>query len=135
MPPRTTHTSTSPSSSSTRRRTGGKARRSTPSTSSRKSGAAAGRGWGGSLPPRCFSVRRSARELLLAGLDGDGELVLRRRQRAGGEGREGAGRVVGGVEVHHHLTVPGRIGVDEAAGAVGLLAAGLVGEDQEQLPL
>src|ERR1700704_1931563 len=62
------------------------------------------------------SVLRSARELLLPGLDGEGELVLGRRQRAGGEGGEGAGRVVGGVEVHYHRAVLDRTGVEEAAG-------------------
>src|SRR5436305_10882543 len=59
-----------------------------------------------------------ALHLLLPRLDAHRQLVLGRRQRAGGEGGEGAGRVVGGVEVDYHLAVLGRIGVEEAAGAV-----------------
>ena len=72
--------------------------------------------------------------ILLAGLDPRRQPVLLGRQRAGGEGGEGAGRVVGGVEVHHHLAVLGRVGVQEAAGAVGLFAVGLSAKIRKSPP-
>src|SRR5688500_16921347 len=81
--------------------------------------------WSSGLP----SVREAG-VLLLPRLDPEGQPVLGGRQRAGGEGREGAGRVVGQVEIDEDLAVLDRAGLQEAAGAVGLLAVGLVGEDQ-----
>jgi len=76
--------------------------------------------------------------LLLARGDGDVQPILRRRQRTGGERREGARRVVGAVEVQHHLAgfieAAGRQrGVEEARGTVSLLAGGAVGKDEKQL--
>src|ERR1039458_8106714 len=71
--------------------------------------------------------------LLLTGFDANSQPVLRRRQRAGGVGGEGAGRVVGFVEVEHHLAVFGQRGIQEAAGAIGFPGGGLVAEDEEEL--
>src|SRR5687767_13661020 len=80
------------------------------------------------------SKTRSVAEILLAGLDAEGEAVLRRRERAGRVAREGARRAVGAVEVERDAAVgAGRVGVEVAPRAVGLLAARLVGEDDEEL--
>jgi len=71
---------------------------------------------------------------LFPGLDAEREAVLAGWHRAGGVRREGAGRVVGAVEVEPEGTVrPGRGGGEEAAAAVRLLAVRLVAEDHEEL--
>src|ERR1035441_5473102 len=71
--------------------------------------------------------------LLLAGFDLHGEAILLGRQRARRIGRERAWRIVGLVKVQNHLTVARQAGVEEAPGAIGFLAAGLVAEDEKQL--
>src|SRR5438093_8008908 len=71
--------------------------------------------------------------LLFAGLDVRRQAVLRRRQRAGGERREGAGGAIGLIEVEDHGAVPRRRRIEEPAGRVGLGSIGLVGEDEKQL--
>src|SRR5213594_4090976 len=65
--------------------------------------------------------------LLFAGLDARRQAVLRRRQRAGGERREGAGGAIGLIEVEDHGAVPRRRRIEEPAGRVGLGSIGLVG--------
>ena len=62
-----------------------------------------------------------------------GRTFCLRRQRAGGEGGEGAGRVVGLVEVERDRAALGQVGVEEAPRAVGLLSARRVAEDEEEL--
>src|SRR4051812_38143609 len=81
-------------------------------------------------------VRRSVIAVaLLSGLDAELEPVLRGRQRAGGERGEGARRVVGPVEVQHHLPVLGQVRVQEAARAVRLVPVGEISKDEEELIL
>src|SRR5688572_113827 len=75
---------------------------------------------------------RSVGDIGLPGLDADRQAVLLRRQRTGRELGEGAGRVLGAVEVEDDAAVAGEVGVEEPAAAVGLLLAGGVGEDEEQ---
>src|SRR6266704_3509680 len=70
----------------------------------------------------------------LARLDAQRHPVLGRRKRAGRVGGERARRVVGLVEVEDDPPVLRQVGVKEAPGRVGLLAAGLVADDEEELP-
>src|SRR5690606_40430610 len=70
---------------------------------------------------------------LLAGGHRQVEAVLRRRQRAGGEVGERAGRIVGAVEVERDPALGVRRGgVEVAPRAVAVMAAGAVGEDDEE---
>jgi hypothetical protein len=74
---------------------------------------------------------------LLAGFYGDGEAVLRRRERAGGVGRIGTGRVVELVEVEDDRSglveaVIGEWGAKEAGGFVCGGLAGVVAKDEEE---
>jgi hypothetical protein len=62
----------------------------------------------------------------LAGVDSQGELILLRRQRAGGEVRECAGRIEGFVEVDLDAIRMGQSDVEEAAGAIGLRAGEVI---------
>src|SRR5687767_11004817 len=77
---------------------------------------------------------RLVSEVALAGLDAQRQAVLGGRERAGGVACEGAGRAVGAVEVERDAAFRvGRVGVEVAPRAVGLFAARLVGEDDEEL--
>ena len=67
-----------------------------------------------------------------AGFDRDGQAAGGSGQRAGGVGGEGAGRVVGFVEVEDDGVAGGDGGFQEAAGAVGGFAGGAVMEDEEE---
>src|ERR1700691_6054474 len=71
----------------------------------------------------------------LARIDGQSELILLRRQRAGREVRECARRIEGCIEVDLDAIRIGQSDVQEAAGAVGLLAARRVRKHHEQLPV
>ena len=77
------------------------------------------------LAPKIFGM-------VLAGLDRDRQLVLRRRQRAGGVWRESAWRIVSLVEVQHHFAVFSQLRVEESAAAIGLLASGQVPKNEGQ---
>src|SRR5258708_14657096 len=70
--------------------------------------------------------------VLLAGPDRDRQPVFLGRERAGGEGAEGARGVLGAVEIEDDPAVLRRVGVDEAARAVGFVAAGFIRDDKEQ---
>ena len=71
--------------------------------------------------------------LFLAGGDGDGEPVARGGQGTGGKRGEGAGRIIGPVEVDDSLPIAvWRVHCQKASAAVGLLAAGGVGEDERE---
>jgi hypothetical protein len=67
-----------------------------------------------------------------AGFDRDGQAAGGSGQRAGGVGGEGAGRVIGFVEVEDDGVPGGDRGFQEAAGAVGGFAGGAVLEDEEE---
>src|SRR4051794_9349365 len=69
----------------------------------------------------------------LARLDSQRQVVRLGRQGAGRETGEGAGRGVRLVEVQHPRAVAGLVRVEEAPAAVGLVPAGLVAKDEEQL--
>src|SRR5947207_13452305 len=95
----------------------------------------------GSWNPMAHSYRAGLRLRCkgFAGRNGQVEAVLRRRERTGPFGVEGAGRLVGEIEVEHEAAchVAAKVGalggVDEvAAGPVGFGAVGPVAERQEQ---
>src|SRR3954468_14239464 len=67
----------------------------------------------------------------LAGLDPQRQMIARRRERAGGEGSEGAGWAVGTVEVERDPTVLREGGFEEPPSRVGRVAGGLVAKDEE----
>src|SRR5712692_2387843 len=72
--------------------------------------------------------------VLLTCFDREWQTILARRQRAGCEFRESTRRAVGLVEVDDHSARGvGRIDVQVSPGRIGLFAAGVVGEDHEQL--
>src|SRR5258708_22391605 len=82
----------------------------------------------------CPDLRVRSGVLLLPCLDTDRQTVLGRRQRAGRVRSEGAGRVVGVVEVDDGLAVLARrMRVEITGRAVGLMTAGRVAEDEEQV--
>src|SRR5687767_6064063 len=86
-----------------------------------------GRGGGGIPDASVVAVA------LLAGLHAHLQPVLRGRKRARRVGREGTRRVVGPVEIQHHLPVLGQVRVQEAARAVRVRPVRLVPEDEEEL--
>src|SRR6267154_2493088 len=60
------------------------------------------------------------------------QTILTRRQRAGGEFREGAGRTVGFVKVDHYSPRGvRRIDIQVTSRGIGFLAAGLISDDHE----
>src|SRR5258708_34202460 len=71
--------------------------------------------------------------VLLAGPDRDRQPVFLGRERAGGEGAEGARGVLGAVEIEDDLAVLRRGGVEEAARAVGFVAPGFFRGGKEHL--
>ena len=76
--------------------------------------------------------RRKLVEGQLSGADRDGEPVVARRQRAAPRVVVRAVRVVGAVEVELEAAVVHRLGLDVAAGAVGLFPARRVAEGDEE---
>src|SRR5258706_6339516 len=56
--------------------------------------------------------------------DAYAQKILLGRQRAGGKGCVGAGRVMSSVEIQYDLAVFRLVGVEKAAGRICLLAAG-----------
>src|SRR6266446_4330396 len=82
----------------------------------------------------CPALRVPSGILLLPCFDTNRQPVLGRRQRAGRVRSEGAGRVVGVVEVDDGLAVRSRrMRIEIAGRAVGLMTAGPVTEDEEQV--
>src|SRR2546430_4702715 len=67
--------------------------------------------------------------IALPGADGDGQHVLARRDRAVVEGREGAGGVVGAVEIERVAIGAERFGFDVAAYRIAVMAGGRVAEE------
>src|SRR5271154_514493 len=72
---------------------------------------------------------------LLPSRDGDGQSVLFWWEWACCIRTERAGRVVGAVEVQHHVPTRRRRGIQKAARAVRLGSVGEVGEDEEEIGL
>src|SRR6266852_3577274 len=70
---------------------------------------------------------------LLARLNTQREFVLARRQWTGRVGGEGAGWVVGPIEIQRHLAVARHIGIEESTASVSLGFVGLVPEDEKEL--
>src|SRR5215472_10050353 len=68
----------------------------------------------------------------LARLDLNRQMILARRQRAGGIRGESAGGIVGLVEIEDDLSLMRRRGVQKAAGGISSLAARQVAKDEEQ---
>jgi len=67
-------------------------------------------------------------EFHFAGLDGDGEFVLLRRERTGGKVGVGAGPVLGAVEIEDEFVTDGTRDSHLASGAVGGFTTGEVVE-------
>jgi hypothetical protein len=61
--------------------------------------------------PDLHLVRSVLAIVLLAGINGDGQAVLFRRERARGVRRDCAWGVIRSVKVEHHLAIDDRIGV------------------------
>src|SRR6266849_5473723 len=72
---------------------------------------------------------------LLARLNTQREFVLARRQWTGRVGGEGAGWVVGPIEIQRHLAVARHIGIEESTASVSLGFVGLVPEDEKNRDL
>ena len=64
--------------------------------------------------------------IFLTGSDANGEPIFFGRQRAGGEGGKGAGRIFSLVEIEHDFAVLGRRGGQKAASPIGFLASSQV---------
>src|SRR4029077_8467134 len=75
---------------------------------------------------------------LLAHREGNGQAILRGRQRAGGGGGGGAGRILQAVEVEHQFAgfveaVVRESGIQEPASAIGLCRARSVPQYEKEL--
>src|SRR6185503_334322 len=68
----------------------------------------------------------------LASFDGCRQMVLSRRQRAGGIGCKCAGRIMRLVEIENDFSIFGEVSVKESSGRVGLFPAGQILEQEEQ---
>lgn len=64
--------------------------------------------------------------IFLTGSDANREPIFFGRQRAGGEGGKGAGRIFSLVEIEHDFAVLGRCGGQKAASPIGFLASSQV---------
>ncbi len=69
----------------------------------------------------------------LPGLNPNRQPILLRRQRARRIRRKRTRRVLGLVEVHHHLAVLREIGVEESSGRIGLFPASEIAKDKEEM--
>ena len=69
----------------------------------------------------------------LAGFNPHRQAILLRRERAGRIRGKRAGRVLGLVEVQHHLAVLREIGVEKSPGRIGLFPAGEIVKDEEEM--
>src|SRR5579864_8442123 len=78
------------------------------------------------------SVRSMVAIVLLAGINGDGQAVLSRRERTRGVGCDRARRVVSAVEVEHNFAVSDRIGVKESAAGIGFRLARQIADHEAQ---